>query len=68
MAVQGGQSALVAAFVLAVLTGRLIPRSSHLREMGYVEREMKAKDATIAEQKEQIRTLLGSRDKVGPVS
>lgn len=61
----GGISGLV---VVSIIRGWLIPRSTHLREIGYLERASNAKDATIAEQREQIKTLLGSRDKVGPVS
>lgn len=68
LAVQGGPWALISLGVVSIFRGWLIPRSSHLREIGYVERASNAKDATIAEQKEQIKTLLGSRDKVGPVS
>lgn len=44
-----------------IIAGKLIPRSSHLREIGY-------KDATIAELKDQVKILAGSHDKVGPVS
>lgn len=65
---QGGPWALVALSVVSIFRGWLIPKSSHLREIGYLERESKAKDATIAELKDQMRILAGSHDKVGPVS
>ena len=65
---QGGPWALVGLCVVSIFTGWLIPRSSHLREIGYLEREAKAKDETIAELKDQIKILAGSHDKVGPVS
>ena len=53
--------ALATYIVRMVLTGKLIPRSSHLREIGY-------KDATISELKDQVKILAGSHDRVGPVS
>lgn len=67
LAVQGGPWALVGLCVVSIFRGWLIPRSSHLREIGYLEREARAKDATIVELKDQIKILAGSRDK-GPVS
>lgn len=68
VAQQGWPVALVALCVVSIFRGWLIPRSTHLREIGYMERENKAQAATIAELKDQLRILAGSQDRVGPVS
>jgi hypothetical protein len=63
-----GNGSIGSLILISLVRGWLIPRATHLREIGYLERANQAKDATIAEQKQQINLLLGSRDRVGPVS
>lgn len=55
LAVQGGPWVLLA---LLVVRGWLVPRSTHLREIGYMERTITALEATVAEQKKQIAALV----------
>jgi hypothetical protein len=57
----GGPWALVSAFVLAILTGRLVPRRVHLDRISDLRAANRALEDTLDEQKEQISILLGSR-------
>ena len=56
---QGGPWALIAFAVLAIFRGWLIPRSSFLREIGYLEKTIATQEKVIAERDHQIDALLG---------
>lgn len=56
IAVQGGPWVLLA---LLVVRGWLVPRATHLREIGYMQRTITALEATVAEREKQISILLG---------
>ena len=56
---QGGPSALLTAVVWAILTGRLVPRSQLLREVGYRDRIIAAQEATLAEREKQLGIVIG---------
>lgn len=45
--------------VLLVVTGRLIPRSWHRERIADYQRTIAAREAEVAEQKQQIAILLG---------
>jgi hypothetical protein len=59
LAIQGGPWGLIALVVVSLIRGWLIPRTTHLDRVNDFKAAIAAKDATIAEQKDQISALLG---------
>lgn len=57
----GGPWALVSAFVLAILTGRLVPRRVHLDRITDLKSAIRALEDTVDELKEQQAILLGRK-------
>ena len=59
LAIQGGPWGLVSLFVVSILTGRLIPRRSHLDRVGDLKDAIGALEDTVVELKQQNAMLMG---------
>lgn len=59
LAGQLGPSGLLAGYILAQMTGRLISRTVHLDRVNDLKATIKALEATLAERERQISILMG---------
>lgn len=66
LALQGGGWGLVGLTVIALIRGWLIPRRTHREIVGLLEHATSTLEATVAEQKRQIATLMTSAKEPAP--